>query len=458
MISAMLAATLGLSLVGCGSPDRPDSNNPITLTVWHVYEEDMRQAFDTLVDEFNEGEGRAAGVRIEVTAAASYEDIDAALMAATGGEPGAPQLPDIAVMYTRTATKLDGRGALADLDTLFSAQELAAFVPPFLDEGRVEGKLRVLPIAKSTEVLYVNKTVYDRFAKDTGATLEQLSTVEGLMDAAEKYYEWTDAKTPDVQNDGKSLYYPDDLFNFIYVGMKQLGVDFMANNRPNFDSPAFTRIWNAAYDMAVLGRAAAYDDYGTNLLITGDVIVNVSTSAGSTYNPDTVTYPDNTKEEAEFVVLPYPVFEGGEKIAIQRGGGAAILKSEPKREYGAALFLKWLTAAQQNLRFTAATGYMPVTQEAFDKVLAKDTPEITNDNVRKTLETVAAMQDGYTFYPQPAFDGFDAIRKRINGSLFAAEDKAHKLYLSLLEEQGKDTAFEQATRGAMDEFIKENQP
>jgi multiple sugar transport system substrate-binding protein len=456
--SALLAAMLMLSLAACGNPGRPSPDSPVIITVWHVYEEDMRQAFDMLVDEFNEGEGRAAGVRIEVTAAASYEDIDAALMAATGGEPGAPKLPDIAVMYTRTATKLDGREALADLDALFSKDELSVFVPQFLDEGRVEGKLRVLPIAKSTEVLYVNRTVYDRFASDTGATLEQLATVEGLMDAAEKYYEWTDARTPEVPNDGKSLYYPDDLFNFIYVGMRQLNVDFMAGNTPSFDSPAFARVWSATYDMAVRGRAAVYDDYGTNLLITGDVIVNVSTSAGSTYNPDTVTYPDNTKEEAEFAVLPYPVFEGGEKIAIQRGGGAAILKSEPKREYGAALFLRWLTAAGQNLRFTAATGYMPVTEEAFDKVLAGDMPDISNDNVRKTLETVAAMQDDYSFYPQPAFDGFDGIRTNIIGSLFAAEDKAHKQYLALLGEQGEDAAFEQAAQGAMEAFIKENQP
>jgi multiple sugar transport system substrate-binding protein len=237
--------------------------------------------------------------------------------------------------------------------------------------------------------------------------------------------------------------------------MKQLGVDFMKENMPNFDSPAFTRVWNAAYDMAVRGRAAIYDDYGTNLLITGDVIVNVSTSAGSTYNPDTVTYPDNTKEDAEFAVLPYPVFEGGEKIAVQRGGGAAILKSEAKREYGAAFFLKWLTAAKQNLRFTAATGYMPVTQEGFDEVLAGNIPKIANDDVRNTLETVAAMQDTYTFYPQPVFEGFDEIRTSIKSNLFAAEDEAHKKYLSLLATKDSDTAFAESTQGAMEEFIKE---
>jgi multiple sugar transport system substrate-binding protein len=54
----MLAAALMLSLAACGKSDRPNSDNPITLTVWHVYEEEMKQAFDALVDEFNEGEGQ----------------------------------------------------------------------------------------------------------------------------------------------------------------------------------------------------------------------------------------------------------------------------------------------------------------------------------------------------------------------------------------------------------------
>lgn len=38
-----------------------------------------------------------------------------------------------------------------------------------------------LPVAKSTEVMFINKTAFDRFAKETGAKMEDLETWEGLF-------------------------------------------------------------------------------------------------------------------------------------------------------------------------------------------------------------------------------------------------------------------------------------
>ena len=52
---------------------------------------------------------------------------------------------------------------------------------------------------------------------------------------------------------------------------------------------------------------------------------------------DSITYPDNTVEQVAFSILPYPIFSGGEKIAIQRGAGMLIASSTPEKEYAAAL-------------------------------------------------------------------------------------------------------------------------
>ncbi|MFY9295867.1 MAG: hypothetical protein WAO42_04220, partial [Caldicoprobacterales bacterium] len=46
------------------------------------------------------------------------------------------------------------------------------------------GECQVFPTAKSTEVLFVNTTIFDRFAKDTGARLKDLETFEGIMKTA----------------------------------------------------------------------------------------------------------------------------------------------------------------------------------------------------------------------------------------------------------------------------------
>ena len=105
-----------------------------------------------------------------------------------------------------------------------SEDELSAYVPSFVEEGRIDGTLYVFPIAKSTEVLFVNQTLFDRFAADTGVSMDSLSTFEGLLNTAKVYYEWTDALTLDTEDDGKSFYMSDSFFNLMQVGMEQLGI------------------------------------------------------------------------------------------------------------------------------------------------------------------------------------------------------------------------------------------
>ena len=56
-------------------------------------------------------------------------------------------------------------------------------------------------------------------------SLEDLSTLEGVTETAQKYYEWTDSLTPDVPEDGKAFYGRDSVANLFVIGSKQLGKD-----------------------------------------------------------------------------------------------------------------------------------------------------------------------------------------------------------------------------------------
>lgn len=68
----------------------------------------------------------------------------------------------------------------------------------------------------------MNKTDWDKFAEEPSATLDDLSTVEGIAKVAEQYYDWTDAQTPDVPDDGKAFYGRDSMSNYFLIGMKQM--------------------------------------------------------------------------------------------------------------------------------------------------------------------------------------------------------------------------------------------
>ena len=110
---------------------------------------------------------------------------------------------------------------------LLDKEELEKYVDSYIAEGCIaaDGTLRIFPTAKSTEIMMINKTDWEPFAAATGASLEDLKTIEGVVSTAQLYYEWTDDQTPDVSGDGMAFYGRDAVANYFIIGMQQLGVE-----------------------------------------------------------------------------------------------------------------------------------------------------------------------------------------------------------------------------------------
>ncbi|MDD2955184.1 MAG: extracellular solute-binding protein [Oscillospiraceae bacterium] len=332
-LALVLAMILILALPGCGGQDKLDPKHPVPLTLWHNFGSQMEDSMSALVDEFNSTVGREQGIIISVTSVSGSAAVQEKLTMIAAGDPGAPEMPDMTTCYPATAMLLQEKGLLASLDEQFTQEELEAYLPRFLEEGRLDdGKLYVFPFAKSTEVLFLNQTLFDRFAAEAGVTMNDLSTFEGIARASLLYYAWTDARTPDVPQDGQSFYTADSIFNLAQVGVRQMGGDLLEGEKLNADTPEFQRVWDALFEPAVKGGYSLYDGYSSDLSKTGEIICSTGSTAGITFYGTQITYPDNTTEEVEYTVLPYPVFQGGEKIAIQRGSGIVVASSTPKRK------------------------------------------------------------------------------------------------------------------------------
>jgi multiple sugar transport system substrate-binding protein len=401
LLCAILLAGL---FAGCGAPNAAPKET-ITLTMWHNMGGRVPDMIGILIDEFNAGVGKDNGVIVSVTSVTPTRDIDDNMEMIRHGDPGAPEMPDIVPLYPNVALGLMEEGLLAPLDDLFSQEELDAYQPQYLDVGRLtDGRLYVFPFAKSTEVLYLDQTLFERFAAETGAKNEDLLTAEGLADTAVRYYEWTDALTPDTENDGKAFFSADSWFNFYAVAMVQLGDrDFIGEKSLNVDSPAFRRIWDASVSPAVLGGYAITDSYSSTLAMTGDILSATGSTAGMQYyGNQNITYADNTTEAVEYSINPYPVMRGGTSAVLQRGSGMVISKSTPEREAAAALFLKWFTDPAQNVRYALPTGYLPVMKNALDSADISALPEGTDvQTLEKLLVTVRSMEQTYGFVTAP---------------------------------------------------------
>ena len=120
LISVILAGTLS----GCSGKDPLDPKNPVTLTLWHPYGYHMKTVFEALITEFNETVGEHRGIIVQTAYIADAADLNEQLIAAVNGDPGAPALPDIAIINPRIAITLVDRDLLMDFSTQFSADEL----------------------------------------------------------------------------------------------------------------------------------------------------------------------------------------------------------------------------------------------------------------------------------------------------------------------------------------------
>ncbi|MBQ7299436.1 MAG: hypothetical protein IJW77_06305 [Clostridia bacterium] len=73
----------------------------------------------------------------------------------------------------------------------------------------------MLPVAKSTEAFFLNKTLFDRFSANTGITTDALRSYDGIFSAARAYYDWSD---------GHNFLQINDYYHYAYVGMKAHGI------------------------------------------------------------------------------------------------------------------------------------------------------------------------------------------------------------------------------------------
>ncbi len=414
LILAMSAAFSGCAEKDTKSP--LDPKNPVTIEVWNYYNGDQLTAFDNLVNTFNESVGKEKGIIVKSSSQGSVNDLETNALAAIRGEVGAAEIPNIFMAYADTAYTADQLGGIVDLKPYLTEEEAAAYIDSYIKEGDFNGsgEIKIFPMAKSTEVLVINKTDWDAFAAETGARIDDLATIEGLTAAAQSYYEWTDAKTPDVPEDGSALYGRDAMANYILVGSMQLGTELFTVSDGkmtlHFEKDVVRKLWDNYYIPFIKGYFAASGRFRSDDIKTGEIIAYVGSSSGVSFFPDTVIKSEQDSYPIEMEVLPCPTFAGGESYAVQQGAGMVVTEGSEAELYGCVEFLKWFTADSQNILFSVQSGYLPVTKTANNKTAILDSGAQINPNMEKTLPVAVNTVNENQTYTTKAFA--DATKAR----------------------------------------------
>ena len=338
-------------------------------------------------------------------------------------------MPDLFISYPKTVLALPDDSILVDYKDYFSEEELSDFIPAFIEEGTIDDHLVIFPVAKSTEIMFINQTIFDRFSQETGISMEDLDTWEGLYQAAETYAEWSDAQTPDIPGDAKAMFVHDYYFNYFQVGVESLGEDFFQGDKLAF-GPVFQTVWEPLAQAAFKGGVWLKGGYATESIRTGESIVSVASSASILYYSDVVTYSDNTSEDITIVSRPCPVFENGEKLVMQRGAGFCTVRSTPEREQAAVTFLKWLTEPEHNVEFVTRTGYMPVTKSAFENELPKAIEELESAKYVSLYQAYLDTQKNYEFYVPPQLQSYLSLETTLEDNVRAQFALGRQDYLN----------------------------
>ncbi len=406
LLSLILAAAI-FCVSGCKSSELK-KNDPVTLTMWHVYGEQSDSPMNRLVDEFNRTVGSERGIIINVTAMSNASHIGEKLLDSQSKKPGADDMPDLFFAHLSNAVDL-GVENLINWNDLFSEKELSKYVPEFLDAGTYNGNLCVFPVAKSTHMLFIAGEQFDRFSQKSGVTYESLSDWGGFFDAAEKYHTLT----------GKafcSIDYPLSCIELDAMenGAKNIHTD---DGRYDFDNEIFKNSFMKFANALVKGQIILSDLYSNTQVMTGEVMSGIGSSAAILYYNDTVTYEDGTSEPMNLKILPVPREKDKAPYIAQAGVGLCAYKTTPKKAEAAAVFAEWLTQSQRNLDFAAETGYMPVVNDAFEKISDYD---FKSDEYKQLYAAIGKSKKDSTAVSEPLTKGYysrvsafyDIIRKK----------------------------------------------
>lgn len=428
-------------LVGCSDKGKLSPDDPVTLTIWHVYGSQTSSPMNDVIDEFNRTSGKDNGVFVKVEMVTDSDEIDNVLTANLTEEPGSYELPDLFVAYPRIVEKFED-DTLLDFSDYFSQEELSLYRNDFLQEGYFGEQLLMLPIAKSSELLFVNKTIFDRFSADTGITTECFENVETLMSASNEYYDWSQ---------GRTMFQINDFYHYFLTNMKGLDSEFIKNGKINSDSDAFEKVFTPIAEAAIYGGLCVGDGYASDRWKTGEIIGSVGSTAGILYMRDYVTYEDNTTEDIETLVLPYPCLEESKPTVVQRGGGLFAVKNQDERKNQAAvIFAKWLTEKEHNIDFVTKAGYLPVTDQAFQELFA-NISSVENEKYRMLYSAVNEQyENGYQFCFLPVFDGALDMQKNFEKLIKSTLSDAHEEYIRRVENgENGDTVMKELTASAL---------
>ena len=400
-------------------PEGGYDGSEVTIRFYNTMGANLREVLDLYIVEFNK---LYPNIHIEASQIGNYDDVreQIATEITVGNQPNiAYCYPDHVALYNIakavttldnliasdiTVTRADGTTEILGL----TEEQKADFIEGYYNEGKQfgDGLMYTMPMSKSTEVLYYNKTFFDANGLTVPTTWDELEAVC--------------AKIKEIDPASIPLGY-DSEANWFITMTEQYGSDytsatgdhFLFNNDTNKEFVKRFREW---YKKGYLTTQEIYGSYTSGLFVSTEEVksyMSIGSSAGATHQrPKMVdgVYP------FEVGIATIPQVDASNAKVISQGPSLCIFqKANPQEVIASWLFVKFLTTTVEfQAEFAMASGYVPVLKSVSEHpVYADFIAKADGGNNIAALSAKVCVEQADAYYTSPAFNGSSTARDQV---------------------------------------------
>lgn len=404
-------------------PEGGYDGSAVEITFYHTMGSNLTAVLDPYIAEFNK---LYPNIKINSSSVGSYDDCRDQISTeiTVGNQPNiAYCYPDHVALYNlaQAVTTLDD--LIASKETVTRAdgtteplgltdEQIADFIEGYYNEGKQfgDGLMYSMPMSKSTEVLYYNKTFFEANNISVPTTWDELEAVCAQIKSI-------DPNSIPLGYDSESNWFITMTEQYGSPYTSATGDHFLFDNEQNH---AFVKKFNEWYNKGYLTTQTLYGAYTSGLFTTLEGVrsyMSIGSSAGATHQRPAANADGSYPFEVGIATIPQ-VDPSKPKVISQGPSLCIFQKSNPQEVIASWLFVKFLTT---NVNFQAefgmASGYVPVLKSVNDNAVYADfVAKADGGNYVSALAAKVCLQQENAYYTSPAFNGSTEARSQV-GSL-----------------------------------------
>lgn len=458
LVLALLMLLGTAALTACGPkkaaanftvPDGGYDGSAVTITFYHTMGDALNKVLKNYIAEFNK---LYPNITVNDQSVGSYDDVRAQIST----EITVGNQPNIAYCYPDHVALYNLAKAVVQLDNLIDSktevtradgsaeplgltkEQKADFIEGYYNEGKQfgDGLMYTLPMSKSTEVLFYNKTFFDKNQLALPATWNELKELCAKIKAI-------DPESCPLGYDSEANWFITmcEQYNSPYTSAS--GEHYLFNNAKNKE---FIKEFNDWYQKGYVTTQRIYGSYTSGLFTAAKGMksyMSIGSSAGANHQlpkPD-----DQGNYPFEVGIATIPQVDKANPKVISQGPSLCIFNdTNPQEVIASWLFVKFLTTnVDFQAEFAMASGYVPVIKSVTENPTYADfLNKADGAKFITALSAKVCMEQTDAYYTSPAFNGSSAAR-----------DQVGALTVKLLTASGDDldAQIDKAFKEAIDE-------